>query len=203
MVTRGRELHRRYTRILGIGLGISVLVHGAVLGLGRLGRVDDVGHRQLSRVEVVARDVTPEENEIRPAESEASAAWRPGSSYQLTSEELAVAALDLSEARLVLAAATSRDLLAPLVPRPRVIPEREAVGLTPIRVREPLRLATRERGQSGSGGDNGIDGISIFVIGVGGGGVCLPAPGVLPLRKPLPPARRGTTSTRIGVRGRF
>ncbi len=205
MVTRGRELNTRYTRILGIGLGISVVVHGAVLGLGRLGdrglaNVSD----PLTLVEVVERDVTPEAAEVRPDESDlASAAWGPASSYRLTSEEPAVAALDLSESRRVLAAATSKDLIAPLVPRPRVIPERDDAGLTPIRVREPLRLATGERGRGGSGGGDGIDGISIFVIGVGGGGVCLPAPGAVPLRRPIQPARPGTIPTGVGVRSRL
>ncbi len=208
MVTRGRQLDSRYARILGIGLGISVVVHGVVLGLGRLsdhGPADVAS--QLSLVEFVERDVTPEDTEIRPVEAEesapASAAWGPAANFRPATEDIPVAALDLSESRRVLAAATSKHLSAPLVPRPRVIPARENVGMTPIHVREPLRLATRERGRSGSGGGTGIDGISIFVIGAGGGGVCLPVPGAVPLRRPIPPARLGTSPTRIGVRSRF
>jgi hypothetical protein len=75
-------------------------------------------------------------------------------------------ALDIMDFHAILSEASSSDLTAPLVPRPRIIPVAVESGLSPIRVSEPSLLSLGDRGRRGGGNGVGID----VLIGVGGHG---------------------------------
>jgi hypothetical protein len=198
---RRQRLKTRHTRILAIGLGISLLVHGAILGLGRLKLATrDTADGPLSVVTLP--DPVPEKQAPPEAESAgAPTALVPISGISFAEAELP-APPELLESRVVLAKAASSQLTAPLVPRPRITVARVESGLAPTRVGEPVLLALRERGRR-SGGGIGVD-VLIGSGGYGAGGDC--APGAVNLRYPSRsvPIRGGvrTAAFRLRLGGR-
>jgi hypothetical protein len=161
-----RRQRRNYTRILAIALGASVLVHVVVLGFGRLGfgtRGSADGTLNL----VTLPEPEPDENETRiEATSEAASALTLATDFTISNVDVEDPALDLMDFHAILSEASSSQLSAPLVPRPRITPVSVQSGLSPIRVSEPALLSLGDRGRRGGGNGVGID----VLIGVGGHG---------------------------------
>jgi hypothetical protein len=110
-----------------VGLGVSVLVHAALLGFGRLNFL------KRSPENTTLSVITLPESEQPPEES-SGGELEPWQLALELSESEAEAVLDLSEYDDVLAEATSRDPLTPVVPRPRLTVHLMESGFTPLRV---------------------------------------------------------------------
>jgi len=159
-----RRQRPNYTRILGIALGVSVLVHVVVIGFGRL----NLGSRGSTEPTLTLVTLPPEvEDAVQP---EASVPVGGGLAMvddpTVSPLDVEVEAFDLMEYTEILAEASNSDLSAPVVPRPRMTPASVETGLSPIRVSEPALVSLSDRGRRGGG--NGI-GINV-IIGVGGHG---------------------------------
>ena len=178
------DTHRqnsRYTRILGIGLGVSVAVHVAIFALARFSWDSaDAGQQVL---EVVAL-VEPEEREPleEMGEADLAAPTEPGA-LELAEAQVSSGLGTSLEHMRVLALAESSPLQLPVVPQPRMDPATAESGLTPIHVLEPIALATPSTDRIASGGTR----IGFFG---GHGDKCVPrgGGGLLPPRR-LPIAR--------------
>lgn len=168
---RRQRREQRYARLLAIGLGISLLVHGALLALGYLSFGQDrPGEGPLAVItlpqyaESVELDTPALESEL----SSPTAELTPGAVLDPTAPP------DLAEYRLVLERAMSWPAVAPLVPRPRITSATVESWLTPVRT-PPARLAAvSDRGRGG-----GLDGVDFTLLiaprGIGrGGDSCLP-----------------------------
>ena len=161
-----RRQRPNYTRILGIALGVSVLVHVIVIGFGRL----NLGSRGAS--EQVLSLVTLPQPELDRSEVQPESSTPAGGGIELTTDptispvDVEVEAFDFMEYTEILAEASSSELTAPLVPRPRITPATVESGLSPIRVSEPALVALSDRGRTGSGSGIGIQ----VIVGVGGHG---------------------------------
>lgn len=156
-----RARNTLYTRILVVGLGVSVLVHAALLGFGRLNFLKrSPGDTSLSVVALPA----PEQ----PLEESGGTVDAPWQLALELSESEMEAVLDLSEYDDVLAEATSRDPLTPVVPRPRLTVHLMESGFTPLRVPQPDRLTRRGGTVRTTGPGAGMGGV---IIVVGGGGM--------------------------------
>lgn len=150
-----------YARILAVGLGISILVHAALLGFGRLSFLKrNPSNTSLSVITLPESDQPPEESG-----GTVDATWQLA--LQLSESELEEV-LDLSEYDDVLAEATSRDPLTPVVPRPRLTVHLMESGFTPLRVPRPDRLTRRGGTVQTTGPGGGLGGV---IIVVGGGGM--------------------------------
>ncbi|NIR42643.1 MAG: hypothetical protein GWN99_02025 [Gemmatimonadetes bacterium] len=165
---RSQRREVRYTRILGAGLAISLVVHGALLGLGRV----SFGSHEPAEG---SRDVVSVPAEAEPANPEISElAFRPPSEAVVLGEPSSPAGPDLSEYPLVLGRANEGGLPTAFVPRPRSTPLTVESGLTPIRMPRPTIVTMDGRGRQG----NGIDGIDVTILlpgGIGhGGDSCVP-----------------------------
>jgi hypothetical protein len=155
-----RARNTLHARILVVGLGVSVLVHAALLGFGRLNFLKrSPGNTTLSVI-TLPEPEPPEESSGGEAEP-----WQLA--LELSESELE-AVLDLSEYDDVLAEATSRDPLTPVVPRPRLTVHLMESGFTPLRVPRPDRLTRRGGTVNTSGPSGGMGGV---IIVVGGGGM--------------------------------
>lgn len=170
MITR-RRLDSRYSRILGIGLGVSLAAHAAVLAFGRL-HVDAV-----EPANTPLREVTLSDLEVAPEEWErlelSSTITSSAVSAVPPVEELGSVPSDLetpefvpaAEYEVVLAMATAADLASPTLPRPRAEAATVESGLTPIHVLEPIALGSADSGARGGGG---------VYVSLGGGGCAVP-----------------------------
>jgi hypothetical protein len=170
-------------RILVYGLAISLLVHGALLGLGRLNfGSSDVAEGSLSVV-TLPPDTEVEKPEVRDGPSS------PTPTQFQPVIELASAAVgpDLSDYPFVLERAQNGPPAAPLVPRPRTTPVTVETGLTPMRTPVPAS-ATLAMGGEGSQG-NGMDRVRVLVLmpaGMGrGGDSCKPGRHINYTRSPV------------------
>lgn len=197
-----RRQRPNYKRILGIALGVSLLVHVVVIGFGRLSLGSrGAAEQSLSLVSLPAPEV--DESEV-PPESSAPKGGGVALATDVTVSPIEVdpAAFDFMEYQEILSEASSSELFAPVVPRPRITAASVESGLSPIRVSEPALVTLSDRGRRGGG--NGI-GIHV-IVGVGGhggrgGDNCTPS-GIhvrLPdSRNPLIPS-----NNRVGVPVRF
>ncbi len=156
-----RTRNALYARILAIGLGLSVLVHAALLGFGHLNFLKH------SAVDAPLNVVTLPEPAEQPEERPERAAEEWQLALDLSETQLATV-LELSEYQDVLAAAAATDRLAPVVPRPRHTVHMLESGFTPLRVPRPDRL-TRRGGSVSTGPGLGRGGV-IIIIGRGGMG---------------------------------
>jgi hypothetical protein len=154
-------------KVLGAGLAVSVLVHGALLGLGRL----NFGSRGPAEGSLSVVTLPPE---AEPAELDASLADLSTTGFALVELASPAAGPELSDYPFVLERAMTAPLSAPLVPRPRTEPLMVESGLTPIRVPVQTVLTMGGRGSRG----NGIDGLDVTILmpaGIGhGGDSCVP-----------------------------
>ena len=173
---RTNRLHSRYSRILGISLGISLAAHAAVLGLGRLNMSWGDPSDSVLKVVNLEEKETPEER--APEASEAAqaslASVVPLGLFDLIEKQFATPIVHPAvDYTAVLALATTASLQAPIIPQPRIEAAAVESGLTPIRVLEPIRLATasNNRGRSGGGG---------IGIGLHHGGKCPAGPRIFP-----------------------
>ncbi|MGD2217648.1 MAG: hypothetical protein PVJ64_12910 [Gemmatimonadales bacterium] len=170
-MSRRKQLAARHARILAAGLGISLVVHGVVLGLGSLKTWEIEGAGPLQVVNIVDAERIPEPPE-RAAEGGAAEAAAGGS--WLAAEYVVVAvdvpAPNLSEHEAVLAAASSSALNRPLVPRPRIKAAALDSDFTPIHLTPTARLASNRGGKAKRSGGGG-GGLSVTL---GGAGVCGP-----------------------------
>jgi hypothetical protein len=174
---RGKRTN--YARILGIGLGISLAVHIAVIGLGRWSSAGDTPTDGTLNVVTLPAPETP------PEELEADLESAPSGSFDLSVPEVRSTGVDLSEHTIVLAEAASSDIREPLVPRPRINPVSVETDLTPIRVREPALVTLGDRGRPSTGGGGVGIGILVGVGGRGHGDHC--APSAINIRYPTRP----------------
>jgi hypothetical protein len=157
-----RARNTLYARMLAVGLGISILVHAAVLGFGRLNFLKrSPSNTSLSVITLPQPEQPPDESSGGEAEP-----WQLA--LELSDSDLE-AVLNLSEYDDVLAEATSRDPLTPVVPRPRLTVHMMESGFTPLRVPRPDRL-TRRGGTVNTNGQSGGMGGVIIVVGGGGMG---------------------------------
>jgi hypothetical protein len=172
-MSRRKQLAARHARILAAGLGISLVVHGVVLGLGSLKIWEIEGAGPLQVVNIVDPERIPEPPK-RAAEGAAAEAAAGGS---WLAAEYVVVAVDvpvpsLSEHEAVLAAATSSALSQPVVPRPRISTATLDSDFTPIHLTPTAILASNSGGKgkrvSGGGGGGGVS------VTLGGAGVCGP-----------------------------
>jgi hypothetical protein len=177
-----RRRNALYARVLAVGLGISVLVHVVLLGFGHL----DFLKRSPDNKSVIV--VTPPE-EPTPEDSAGTvdAPWQLA--LELSESELA-AVDQLSEYDDVLAQATSRDPMAPVVPRPRLTVHMLDSGFTPLRIPRADRITRRGGTVTTDGRGGGMGGV---IIVTGGGGMgpiddCTPSgiPGRRPRPRPVP-----------------
>jgi hypothetical protein len=150
-----------YARILAVGLGISILVHAALLAFGHLSFLKrSPANTTLSVVKLPAPEQQPNRSE-----GTVDAPWQLALELSESDQE---AVLDLSEYDDVLSEATSRDPLAPVVPRPRLTVHMMESGFTPLQVPRPDRLTRRGGTVSTSGPGGGLGGVIILM---GGGGM--------------------------------
>jgi hypothetical protein len=188
-MSRRKQLAARHARILAAGLGISLAVHGVVLGLGSLKTWEIEGAGPLQVVNIVDPDRIPEPPE---SASESAAAEAAAGGSWLAAEYVVVAldvpAPSLSEYEAVLAAATSGALSQPLVPRPRITAAALDSDFTPIHLTPTAVLASNSGGQGKRSGGSGGGGVSVTL---GGAGACGPAPAGILGRGP---------GRRVGVR---
>lgn len=166
-----RQRNTFYARILTIGLGISVAVHVAVIGLGRLNFLARGPANSPLTV------ITLPEPEQEETQAESSLGWQLALNINLEDGEFPTV-LELSEYDDVLADAASADLSRPLVPRPHLRAERAESGFTPIRVPQADRF-TRRGGSGEPGSGAGLGGVIIVVGGGGFGPIddCMPSGG--------------------------
>jgi hypothetical protein len=173
-MSRRKQLAARHARILAAGLGMSLVVHGVVLGLGSLKTWEIEGAGPLQVINIVDPDRIPEPPE---SASESAAAEAAADGSWLAAEYVVVAvdlpAPSLSEFEAVLAAATSGSLTQPLVPRPRIRAAALDSEFTPIHLTPTAVLASASGGHVQRNGGGGGGGISVTL---GGAGACGPAP---------------------------
>jgi len=151
-----------YARVLAVGLGISILVHVALLGFGRLSFLKrSPGNTSLTAITLPAAEQPPE-----GSSGTVDAPWQLALELAESESE---AVLDLSEYDDVLSEATSRDPLAPVVPRPRLTLHLIESGFTPLRVPRADRLTRRGGTVSTDGPGGGLGGV-IILVGSGGMG---------------------------------
>lgn len=181
-MTRPHKQNALYTRVLAVGLGISLIVHVTVLALGRFGgdHAPPRGLTDISLVEPESRTERQEPSEVASASDESARArdialiaWRPASAIA-PRPPLETSTPDLSEATAVARASASR-VIPPLVPRPRVVPAQTEQGFAPVREAPPTWMLAD--GKAVSGRSVGRTG-GLQVGGVHG--VC--PPGALPNR---------------------
>ena len=177
-----------YTRLLVIGLSVSVLVHAAPLGFGRLNFLKrGPSNTTVSVITLPAPEEPREESPSGTVEG-----WQLA--LELNDSEME-AVLDLSEYDDVLAQANSRDPLTPVVPRPRLTVHLIESGFTPLRVPQADRLTRRGGTVNVRGPGGGMGGVIIVTGGGGRGPIddCTPSgiggrrPGGV--RRPLGPGR--------------
>jgi len=190
-----RRQRPNYARILGIGLGISLAVHVALIGLGRWHSDADVSRDgPLNVVTLPAPELTPEEAAL----AEAGAPSAGG--FELSEPEVMSSGFDLAEHTIVLAEVSSSEINEPLVPRPRITPISVESGLTPIRVREPALVTLGDRGRQSSGGGGIGIGILVGAGRRGHGDNC--APSGINIRYPNRPMI-GTQYPNRSITGQF
>ncbi len=161
-----RRQRPNYTRILGIALGVSVLVHVVVIGFGRL-NLGSRGAKEQALTLVTLPQPDVDESEVQPESSApAGGGLAMVNDPTISPLDIEVEAFDLMEYTEILAEASNSDLSAPLVPRPRITPASVETGLSPIRVSEPALVSLSDRGRRGGGSGIGIN----VIIGVGGHG---------------------------------
>lgn len=161
-----RRQRPNYGRILGIALGVSLLVHAAVIGFGRFNLgINRDAQEALSLVALPEPELTEPEN---PAENSAPTGGGVALATDVTVSPVEVAdpGFDFMEYQAILAEASSSELTSPVVPRPRITPAAVESGLSPIRVREPALVTLSDRGRRGGGSGIGIN----VIVGVGGFG---------------------------------
>ncbi|MGD2217649.1 MAG: hypothetical protein PVJ64_12915 [Gemmatimonadales bacterium] len=156
-----RARNKLYARILAVGLGISILVHAALLGFGRLNFLKR-NPSDTTRSLITMPQPEPPRDE---SSGDVAQPWQLALELSESEQE---AVLDLSEYDDVLAEASSRDPLAPVVPRPRLTVHLMESGFTPLRLPRPDRLTRRGGTVSTSGPGGGLGGVIILV---GGGGM--------------------------------
>ena len=189
---RSQRREVRYTRALVIGLAVSLLVHGALLGLGRL------SFSSHGPVEGPLSVITlpPETDVTKPELSEAEASSpRPAEMFALLELSSAAVGPEVAEYPYVIERARNAPAMAPLVPRPRAEPLTVETGLTPIRT--PLPMGTVAMGGGGDRG-SGLDGLHVIVMGPAGighgGDSCRPGRFInyrrSPIVRPTNPLRR-------------
>ncbi len=165
---RRQRREARYTKIFVYGLAISLLVHGALLGLGRL----SFGSRDEAKGSLSVVTLPPD-TEVEPPEITELGESSPMPTQFQPLIELASAAVgpDLADYPFVLERAQNGPAAAPLVPRPRTTPLTVETGITPMRTPVPSS-ATLAMGGQGSQG-NGMDRVGVVVLmpaGIGRGG---------------------------------
>ncbi|NIR42642.1 MAG: hypothetical protein GWN99_02020 [Gemmatimonadetes bacterium] len=166
-MSRRHRLDARYARALGIALGISLAVHGAVLALGHL-TVQKSGPESTPLVVVDIAEPQPIEDtsdrdtvEIGERPTVAAPTPRPPRTTPV----------ELSEYQMVLARGPAARVASPLVPRPRTSPLVVQSGLTPIRI--PTSHALASGGASDREGDSGVG----IIFTAGPPGACSPGAG--------------------------
>jgi hypothetical protein len=190
---RSQRREVRYTRVLVVGLAVSLLVHGALLGLGRLSFGS--GGSEEGPLSVVT---LPPETDVTKPELDTADESSPMPAEMFAMLELSSAAVgpELAEYPYVIDRARNAPAMAPLVPRPRFEPLTVETGLTPIRTPIPTGAVAM-----GGGGDrgNGLDGLHVIVMrpaGIGhGGDSCRPGGRFInyhrsPIVRPTSPLRR-------------
>ncbi len=179
-MSRRQKQNALYTRALGVGLGISLVVHAAVLALGRFSGEHEAPRTltsvRLSEPEVTTERVEPRENDasVETAASPAEAAliaWRPAEVIEPGPAE-STATPDLSEASIVANASAAR-VIAPLIPRPRIAPAENEQGFTPVRVEPPTWMLADGKASGGRSVGGGIR------VSAGSGGDCAPGAAIL------------------------
>jgi len=189
---RGQRLQTSYAKILAVGIGVSVLIHAAILGFGRFGfGPDQVSEAPLSVITLPEPDV-PEE--------EALEAWSMSGEMNVDASAVVTNTPYMMEYEIVLTEAGSSDLARPLVPRPRITAEVIESGLTPIRAPRPTMATLGDRGTPTTGFIGGGGGV--IIVGTGGFGPvdrCAPSGhgGRYPGRSPI-----GGRLERLGLGGR-
>jgi hypothetical protein len=168
-MSRRHRLDAGYERVLGIALGISLIVHGAVLALGQL-KIQTYGSENKPLVVVDLADPRPVDNEAETEAPNADASIEWPALAALAPSPARLTRVELSEYRMVLA---RTDVRSPLVPRPRATPLIVESGLTPVRIARSHRQAKRGASDSGSPRGTGI----IFTSGPPGS--CAPGSGPL------------------------
>jgi hypothetical protein len=192
-----RRLDSRYSRILGVGLGLSLAAHAAVLALGHFGvEGEEPADKSLEIVTLADLDVAPEEWERLQPAKEAEFSGYPAplpvpEPNSMHAEAEAPYYAPAAEHEIVLAAAAAADLETPLVPQPRLDAVVAESGWTPIHVLEPIALGTGDRGEESSGAGG------FFVSFGAGGGVCA-APAFVNRRLPLRQAGLNRLQLRAG-----
>ncbi|MGD2154295.1 MAG: hypothetical protein PVG79_13575 [Gemmatimonadales bacterium] len=154
-----RARNTAYARVLAVGLGISILVHVALLGFGRLSFLKrGPGNTTLTAVTLPAPEQPPEDGS-----GTVDAPWQLALELDESESE---AVLDLSEYDDVLSEATSREPLAPVVPRPRLVVHLLESGFSPLRVPRPDRLGRRGETVTVDGWGDSLGGV---ITNIGGG----------------------------------
>lgn len=168
---RSQQREARHTRILAAGLAVSLLVHGALLGLGRIsfGSGDPAeGSLDVVTLPAEAEAVQPESREL---------AFVPPADDVTLGAPATPIGLDLAEYPLVLGRATEGGLPVAFVPRPETTPKTVESGLSPIRLPVPAGL-TAANGRVADQDGIGLDGIDVTILlpgGIGhGGDSCVP-----------------------------
>jgi hypothetical protein len=174
-----RRSRTNYAKILGIGLGISLAVHVAVIGLGQWSSGSETPADGTLSVVTLPAPETP------PDELEADLASSASGSFDLSIPQVRSTGVDFSEHLIVLAEASSSEINEPLVPKPRINPASVQSDLTPIRVREPALVTLGDRGRQSTGGGGVGIGILVGVGGRGHGDHC--APSAINVRYPTRP----------------
>ena len=162
-MTKNQPRNARYSRVLGIGIAVSIAVHIAAIGLIRL----NMNRDKVSDGPLTAVTLQPEEtrDELEALDASGAVTEPAPATLQLSSLNVSErpGAPDPSEEYMtVLSLAATAEFQAPLVPRPRMDPAEVESGLTPIHVLEPIALGvpTTERIASG--------GVGFGIAGLGG-----------------------------------
>lgn len=140
-MSRRQRLDASYGRVLGIGLGLSLAAHVAVLGFGRITIPERSAASARLRAVTLAEPAIPLEKETSQVLASASIAVVELGELSPTLE--AAAKSNLADYEQLLAMARDADLRAPIVPRPRLEAATAASGLAPIHVLEPIQLASK------------------------------------------------------------
>lgn len=179
---KGQHRNVHYSRILVVGIALSVAAHFVLFELGRFDFGSDADTAEdpvlITRPETTADAMKP----LRSPEVVASAP-NPAGPSEIDSPDLPDA-LNLAEHPRILSEADA-PVIPPLVPRPRIRPERLEQGFTPVRLAPRMALGSR------SSGDGGGIGITILV---GSGGMGAHGPTCHPTRLPVRYSRHGPAS---------
>ena len=216
-MSRRQQLRTNYRRALWVGLGVSVVVHGLVLALGRFSA--ELPTPKMPTMVMVELEL-PEETVMEIVEvTELSAigtdaalelSETPGNPNSRAADMPFSVADALNESSYILARASAAHLEFPVVPRPDVQPLIVESGLTPMYPTADVQVVANDSGSRKSEGRKG-GGIRIS-FGTGGhcpvpGGELINRrfPGIGNFSRTLPVASTGSfrvSMPRVRIRGR-